>query len=334
MKTNIFLVHTEYHLMLSINLILDRFIDCKNCIYYTKGKRLSREFKSNNSSIVFRPIFPDEFGSKTLFDDMIGKHPENFFYFQDNSSFNCYAAYKMHKKGVNVALLQDGLKPYVVWNKKHEFLSMVKDTVLAYKELFKGRLYLSTVIPMYLYRYGCDSFIDELWLTYPDKFINKYNKILKQLPAFSDDAISLLNSIFNFDKNKFDMNSILVVGQPAESITIMETDINIIKYIASNFQKTILYKPHPLISDIHLNKIKEIENVIIIKEIFPVELLMIQMRDTVIISRHSTSMLTDNPSCRYYWTHKLFPKSSLTDQLAIINPTSHIVEVKKINEIL
>lgn len=212
----------------------------------------------------------------------------------------------MHKKGVNVALLQDGLKPYVVWNKKHEFLSMVKDTVLAYKELFKGRLYLSTVIPMYLYRYGCDSFIDELWLTYPDMFINKYNKILKQLPAFSDDAISLLNSIFNFDKNKFDMNSILVVGQPAESITIMETDINIIKYIASNFQKTILYKPHPLISGIHLNKIKEIENVIIIKEIFPVELLMIQMRDTVIISRHSTSMLTDNPSCRYYWTHKLF----------------------------
>ena len=80
--------------------------------------------------------------------------------------------------------------------------------------------------------------------------------------------------------------------------------------------------------------IKEIENVIIIKEIFPVELLMIQMKDTVIISRHSTSMLTDNPSCRYYWTHKLFPKSSLTDQLAIINPTSHIVEVKKINEIL
>lgn len=66
MKTNIFLVHTEYHLMLSINLIFDRFIDCKNCIYYTKGKRLSREFKSNNSSIVFRPIFPDEFGSKTL----------------------------------------------------------------------------------------------------------------------------------------------------------------------------------------------------------------------------------------------------------------------------
>ena len=130
------------------------------------------------------------------------------------------------------------------------------------------------------------------------------------------------------------MNSILVVGQPAESITIMETDINIIKYIASNFQKTILYKPHPLISGIHLNKIKEIENVIIIKEIFPVELLMIQMRDTVIISSHSTSMLIDNPSCRYYWTHKLFPKYSITDQLAIINPTSHIVEVKKINEIL
>lgn len=332
MKTNIFLVHTEYHLMLSVNVIFDKYKDYNNLIYYTKGSsRLSGDFYSCEKYIKFCPILNQP--SIDIYREMCNAHPDNFLYFQSNSATNLYVAYNLHKKGTKVSLIQDGLKPYVVWNKSHEFLSMVKDTVLTYKQLFRNKMYLYKIMPIYYYRYGFDEFIDELWFSYPDKFPYDTTKTKIELPLFSAKALDFINKLFHFEVNQYDLNSLLIVGQPAESIDIENKDVDIITQIA-HARKNVLYKPHPLIQKRHLERIQAIPNIRIVKDGFPVELLMLQLKDTSIISRHSTSMLTNNPSCRYYWTHKLYPKSKLTNQLEIINPTNHIIEVESINEIV
>ena len=67
----------------------------------------------------------------------------------------------------------------------------------------------------------------------------------------------------------------------------------------------------------------------------PVELLIMQMKDTCIISGYSTALLTNNPSCRFYWTYKLLGNEGrLFSQLQIVNPTKHIKEVSTIDEIV
>lgn len=331
MKTNIFLVHTEYHLMLSINLIFDKYLDYNNLIYYTKGGRLSGDFVSYDKNITFRPIIDQQ--SVDIYREMYNAHPENFFYFQSNSATNLYIAYNLHRNGTKISLIQDGLKPYVVWNKSHEFLSMVKDTFLTYKELFSKKMYLYKVMPIYYYRYGYDKFIDELWFSYPEKFPYKIKKTIHRLPLFSSKALDYINKLFKFEVDKYDLDSVLIVGQPAESIDIEDEDVKIITQIACA-NNNVLYKPHPLTQKRHLERIQAIPNIRIVKDGFPVEILMLQLKDTLILSRHSTSMLTNNPSCRYYWTHRLYPKSKVTNQLNIINPTNHIVEVEDINEIV
>lgn len=332
MKSNIFLVHTEYHLMLSVNLIFDKYTDYNNLIYYTKrSSRLSGDFFSCEKYIRFSPIIDQS--SLDIYREMCNVHPENFFYFQSNSATNLYIAYNLHRNGTKISLIQDGLKPYVVWNKSHEFLSMVKDTFLTYKELFSKKMYLYKVMPIYYYRYGRDKFIDELWFSYPEKFPYNTTKTKHKLPLFSSSSLDFINRLFDFEINKYDLDSVLIVGQPAESIDIENEDIKIITQIA-HVNNNVLYKPHPLTQKRHLERIQAIPNIRIVKDGFPVELLMLQLKDTLIISRHSTSMLTNNPSCRYYWTHRLYPKSNLTNQLNIINPTNHIIEVEDINEIV
>lgn len=335
MKTNIFLVHTEYHLMLSINLIVSKFMDMVNHIYITEGKRVRKDLIVTEKNIQIHRIEAKNYGTSEFLHQLLDKEPANFFFFQEVSSDNMYLSYWLHHKGVNVALLQDGLKPYVVWKRKNMATHILLDTMMFHKEILKR----GTCMPYFkfnnLYHYGGWDFIDEVWLSFPDKFKNKSKKKLLKLPQFSHRSISILNEMFDLQQNVINPNDLLIVGQP-RSKEYWDKEIEILNGIIAKFpNKGILYKSHPNTTPELLEQISLIKGLKIVNYPIPVELLIMQMKDTCIISGYSTALLTNNPSCRFYWIYKLLGGGGrLFTQMQIVNPTEHIKEVSTIDEIV
>ena len=96
MKTNIFLVHTEYHLMLSINLIVSQFMDTVNHIYITEGKRVRKDLFVTEKNIQIHRIEAKNYGTSEFLRQLLVKKPANFFFFQEVSSDNMYLSYWLH----------------------------------------------------------------------------------------------------------------------------------------------------------------------------------------------------------------------------------------------
>lgn len=335
MKTNIFLVHTEYHLMLSINLIVSKYIDMVNHIYITEGKRVRKELSVTDKNIQIHRIVAKNYGTAEFLHQLQDKEPANFFFFQEVSSDNMYLTYWLHHKGVNVALLQDGLKPYVVWNRKNLAAHILLDTITFHKEILKRKTYMPYFKLINLFQYGGWDFIDEVWLSFPDKFKNKSNKRLLQLPEFSDRSINILNEMFSLQQYAINPNDMLIVGQPRRK-EYWDKEIETLNGIIAKFpNRGIIYKSHPNTTPELLEQISQIKGLTIVNYPIPVELLIMQMKDTCIISGYSTALLTNNPSCRFYWTYKLLGgRGRLFTQVQIVNPTDHIKEVSTIDEIV
>lgn len=335
MKTNIFLVHTEYHLMLSVNLIVSKYMDMVNHIYITEGKRVRKDLLVTEKNIQIHRIAGKNYGTTEFLHQLLNNEPANFFFFQEVSSDNMYLTYWLHQKGVNVALLQDGLKAYMVWNRKNLAAHILLDTITFHKEILKRKTYMPYFKLNNLSQYGGWDFIDEVWLSFPDKFINKAKKRLRQLPDFSYQSICMLNEMFDIRQYTINPNDLLFVGQyPLREY--WDKEIEILNGIIAKFpNKKILYKSHPNAQPELVEQLSQIKGLTIVNYAIPVELLIMQMKDTCIIGEFSTALLTNNPSCRFYWTYKLLGGGGrLFTQMQIVNPTDHIKEVSTIDEIV
>lgn len=335
MKSNIFIVHTEYHLMLSINIIVNSSRNFDNYIFIADKNRIRKDLQQVNLNIKISRINDKDYGTNDFFKYILDKEPENFFFFQQISSDNMYLAYKMHHNGINVILLQDGLKAYQLWNRKKLWAHIILDTFTFHYKMIKRKTFIPYFKLNNLSNYGGWSFIDELWLSFPEKFINRNNKKIKQIPDFSSESIAILNKIFSVNQYTINPDAIMIIGQPRLQ-EYWEKERLIIKEIVDRFEnKEIYFKPHPNTKKGQLDLIKNIERLKIINYPIPAELLILQMKNTCIISSHSTALLTNNPTCRFYWVYKIFGNSGrLFSQVKIVNPTSHIREVLKLDEII
>ena len=331
-KSNIFVAHTEYHVLISVSIILSKYKEYNNYIYYSKG-RIKEGIDSTKDCISFISL-DSRYGTKETFDEMISHNPSEFFFFQEWGSDNLYLCYWMKRHGVSISLVQDGMKPYAQWHKSHKLLSAIKDTLVTYKDLFRKQSFVWRLIPMFGYDYGRRYYIDKIWLSSPKAYQNKYNKKILELPSFSDEIIDELNHIFSFNPIGIDSDAVLIIGQCMIDEGVDE-DVRIINDIAceANKFKKVYFKPHPLTKDNHLKALKAIPYLTFVEGHFPVELLILRMGDTAIISGYCTSMLTYNGRSRYYWTYKIYDRNRLTSQFELINPTMHIKEIRSISEI-
>lgn len=330
---NIFLVHTEYHLLLAVNIIFNLYQDRANYIYIAKG-RILKDFNSNKGFLSFKPLPARNYGNKQLVKEMLNFSPERFFYFQENSSDDFYLSYHMHKAGVLVALTQDGTKPYHSWKKNHLLLNILMDTAIFYKEMFQRHAVVPAIFFHNNYKNAYSQYIGEVWLTFPDKFNNKTCKKLVKIPGFTEESIKELNTIFEFNASVVEGTSILYMGQPLKQ-EYWQREKEIVEDIMRKFpEKRFIYKVHPNTLRNHLAIFEAMDNVQIFRDRIPAELFILSMNDALIISTYSTSMLTEQSSCHFYWTHNMFEKGKIYSQKLVGNPTSHIVEINSVDEIV
>lgn len=330
--SNIFLIHTEYHLLMTIRIILSNFKNCDNYIYIASANRIPGNYVSNYSNIHFRRLEAVNYGNYNTINEFISLKSENFFFFQDNSSDNIYIAFHLQRKKIKVALVQDGLKPYPKWHRKHLVLSLFRETFQFYMQMFRRKAVIPSLF-LKSYKYGHLKYVDQLWVDYPDKLSSKTNKEIIRIPDMSKEISDEIESILSYRPMANLDNVILYIGQPLKPI-LWKKEIEIINLIkANNPQMQFLYKVHPNTKNEQLENYKSINAFSFVKDNIPAELIIAAMNRSIIVSIYSTALITNNPNCKFYWTRKLYGDSGIFTQLEIINPTSHIIEVENVSEI-
>lgn len=335
-ECNIFIVHTEYHVLLTISIICNHFFCCTNRVYWTPSIRMNKLILPPIEGTSVHQLSPD-YGNRNVLNEILSYKPKRFFFFQDGDLNNMYLCNRLAKNGAKTALVQDGLKPYVIWQKRYKWLIAFKNTIKAYGCLLRRHIFTPSLGWMDIYDYGSWSFIDELWLTNPDAFVNKHHKILIRLPLINKQALAVCNSTFGYDGEEELKSVVLIIGQPTINSQNWEFDTMLVERIIKKFSDhTVLYKPHPSTNPEHLQMIQGLkyDNFHFYNKKIPVELLILQLKDSIIIARRSTSMLTENKSCKYYWTHKLYPLDIQSSQFERINPTEHVKDIESIDEIV
>jgi hypothetical protein len=329
--TNVFLVRTQYHVLMAVNTIFSEYKNYNNIIYYLKG-RINDDIDSNEDFIVFKILERNKFGNTGFANHLKEIKPERFFFFQENCSETLFLLNKLSKTDIIISLLQDGTKPYHHYKKKRLLYCILRDTLNDYKEMYK-RKQMALIGFHNNYKYAFSKEVDEVWLTYPKRYNNRTKKKLIQLPYYSEESIKFCNQLFNF-KVDFDVESILYLGQAWKRI-YWEREKEIFDYLTQKYpEKKIIYKAHPNSEPGQLELYNDYKNFLIIKDVIPAELYVLTMRNTIILSAASTSMFVYNETCKFYYTYKLYQFGNIFTQIDIGNPTDYIVNIDNMNEIV
>ena len=315
--------------MIAVNIITTMYSDFENHIYIHRHGRLSAIDELGSS--IHMHHFDDHLAYQELLHQMQEIMPKRLFLFQEYACLELFLSYNLSKSGTITCLLPDGLKPYVVWDKKHELLSALKDTFATYSFLRSKKALIPRLLLVQNYKYGSCPLVNEVWLQYKVRYSNKYKKKIVEIHEFTKNTLDIINRCFNYDFSNYVNSDIVIVEQPTKNI---DEDIEIIRQIHNRFpHKQMAIKTHPLMSKEHLRRICELEFAEIIKEVFPVELLLINLKSAIVVSSHSASFFVKNPNCNYYWIHNLYSPTKVMTQLMVVNPTEHIVEVDNIDDI-
>lgn len=310
---NVFLAHTEYHLMHSLSIAFSIYSskENQNTVYYvkssTRSQNLSNDLIKNFNNVEL--IILEDIEAKDYVVEILSLNIDRFIFFQAISIFNIYLCHHLKKRGTEVSLGPDGYVAYMVYQKKHEFLSMLKDSFLNYKKLFKQGLVLKKFYKIRYYRYGSYAFIDNLWLTHPNQYIhtasNKVN--LLKLPTFSNQTIKTLESIFDFHLDLKTENTIFYFNQPFWTEKLVEREMKFLKDTQEIFKDiTMVIKLHPLTPKATIELYKELPKVKIIISNAPAELILVKLNSCIVFSGWSTVLLTANKKCNYYFNYPVY----------------------------
>ncbi len=346
----LFLVGTEYHMLVTLSAIADLYSDSKKyeitiCQVNTDVKKRFREnvdLGLSHVEYVSIAINSNSEPTQQQFKNEINRLESygynTFIFFNEHSELGVYLVKALSAQGTHIILAPDGMKAYD--NLTHFAPRWSLKFSMRYRKFVKknklNRKY-NTIWPRLRYAYLKNT--KEVWITNPDRFNNWNNKKVSKLEIMqTQDAISLINRFFMFDplkEMKVREKVIFLICMPPKYEVIEQFNEELIQTLLQNFPDyTLMLKLHPATTPLQIERLKKLDRCILINSTNPAELFIAQLKDSIIISFWSASSLINNASCRFYWLFRIFEKNeNLPGILKVQNPTSHIIEVNSISEI-
>jgi len=322
--------------MVSINLILNKYENCENYIC-CQGNRIPK-FNSIINGIEIQYL-KDDIKLKEIVTYFLKKNFNCFFFFHSSSYSDVYIAYRLHRQGCKIALVEDGMAPYTKW-KRSAWLT-IKQTYIFYRKGLNSGVFLPYLYLRTMQGFGGGlHFLNELWLRFPES-LPLQDERYRRLPDFSPSVIKLFKEMYHFDFT-LDTNIILFIGQPLvgridkEPLFLRNEEFILNEIKRCKHDAKLIYKCHPLCSMAQIDSVKQNKNIDeVILDKIPVELWILSLRNSYVMSFCSTGTLTNNKSCKFFWLYKLLPKEvSYSINKDIINPTSHISVIESFDSLL
>lgn len=349
MQNILFFVHTEYHLLIAINQIVKLYSDehlFRLKIHVRAGgfNRVREDLDLSSLPCSIEYIFDDISIKKNLGNDQvrliqlyIKNKPDILVFFQEQDPLMIILANELSKKGTEIHLYQDGLKPYV--KLKYHSLGMIKSSHKMNNWL-KENGYDSLGL-LYLWnskKYAHLKSISKVYLSFPESYHNWNRKIVIKIDLLEFSILrTYLKKVFNFHDELLleKENVIFYMNQPMHDDG--KAEVRFLKELQNKFPANkIIIKLHPLTHK--LDKIKlyqSIPNIKIIESLIPAELFIMHLSNAIILSVNSTSMFINNPSCRFYYLDQIFGREikRLSRYQLLAPPASHIKTLKTIEDI-
>lgn len=348
-KKIITFVSSEYHLLLFINRIInERESNIENDhSLYIRGNskfRISKKLNLLDLNIDFHYVSvnlennkPINESSANILKEFFKMEPDEFVFYQEMDLL-VLILMKYWKKnyGTKIILDQDGSKPY--FRLKGNSLGVIKfhhqTNIWLKKNGFSINSWLS---PLWSHRYAFSKEIDEVFLTFPDAYVNWNNKLIKKTDfVYLEKLKEQLEVVFHWKSELLPVkeNAIFYMNQPMPDDG--QSEINFLINLTKKFPSSPMYiKLHPLTSESKMLGFSEIPNVIVIRSTIPAELFIMHLKKSIILSVNSTSMFLDNKDCKFYYLSDIFKKDikRLRRYNTEAHLSPHIIMAKSIDDI-
>ncbi|GAA4080500.1 hypothetical protein GCM10022389_28270 [Flavobacterium cheonanense] len=347
----VYLIHTEYHLLLSINDILQKYSDTSKFEVQvllkqsSKSTRLKQDLDLNFLPFTYKIInFNIDLNSKLTFsekevlEELLENKLSVFIFFQEQDPISIILINKYVENKTKIYLYQDGLKPYVINGMKFSLgmvLYNIKQNQWIKKNGYSVKNYFSFLICK---RYGYLRGIDKLFLSFPNAYTNWNNLPIEPISTkFTDSFKTIIKQVFHWDSSLLCEKEgvIFFMNQPMNDDGSFE--VSVLKKLKLKYPKNLIYiKNHPLTSKVKLEKYKELDNIIIINSKIPAELFISELKNSIILSICSTATFINNEDCKFYWIDQIMEDNNVErlKRYNLINPTPHVITVKSVNDIV
>lgn len=346
-----YLVHTEYHLLLAVSDALFRYSDTSkyqvNIIIQRKknSNRLKDEldFSGLNFSVTYidfevdinKPLHPD---NRQKIEELAKWQVSKFIFFQEQNPIVIILLSAFKKKGTEIYIFQDGLKAYCFHTLKFS-LGLITDNIKQNRWLKKNGFTVDDPFSFLKCRnYAFLKHIDKVYLSHPGVYPNWNNKPLELIRTdFPDEIKNALKKLFRWDDALLQEKEgvIFFMNQPFKYDGDFE--ISVLTNLINRYPGRKVYiKLHPLTTDVMVSRYNALPNVTVLNSLMPAELFIFELKNSVILSFYSGSLLMDNNTSKLYWIYGIKEGNNIPilKKLTVINPTSHIKEVTTVDDIV
>lgn len=341
MKNNVYIVNTEYHLILTLGIIQQYFSkDCNNIIVRVSpigGSRLNN-LNFQDTGLEYHEIIYDYLKpSSDLKEELqyiVSLKPDKLFFFLENKFWLNYLFSKLRKTGTTIILAPDGMKAYA--NKNYcTTRQRIKMFIAGVKNSIRAGLF--PTLPFVEKNYATSKYIDEVWVEYPKHYNNITRKKVVEFHYTIDECfVNLLMKVFNAKDGDFEIIRkepvVLFLDSSYKTKEYYDRTLNLLNYLKGQCpNRKLLVKYHPLSSKDAKKAFSSIQSIIEVNPSYPAELYLASAKDAIVVSMVSTSELFHNPNCKYFWIYKLY--FDMYDYNTLQNPTNYIRVVDNINQI-
>ncbi|HEY0740163.1 MAG TPA: hypothetical protein VGD40_01840 [Chryseosolibacter sp.] len=340
LKRNVFVIATEYQFLVSLSIIDERFSakEWINDIIAT-GPRSSHILQDRIPANIRFSFFPDHEASwkDYLLREVYSSPLENLFvvhsYRAPELAFLYYAPANVRRH-----LIQDGALFYHQIE-KNLFPSRTRQTFEFYKKLFQHNVFLTRFLPYGRYEEK-SPLIDEIWLTNPEIYrlpgLAKKKNVFTLFPR--SDSKTVYASYFK-DSQDLDVeklaHALIYLAPKIADEKVFPKELEVLEKIIHHFSlKNIFIKLHPLeVGSKHAVFLKQRFGDSVIANYTPADVYIANARNTVIVASMSTSLLNNNPSCRYFALRKYYQKIGLYEPWKNVTMPGHVRMLEDINEL-
>lgn len=350
MMTNYFLCVTEYHVLLAILIATEKYGKLEggfNRIVLCNEGRFNDKTKYNYSQIENTEfiLYSKEYVRSCGFiKEVINNCNGCLFIFNMNNPQFLYLFYKLKMKNLaRTSIVQEGLASYN-YNKYtlRSRLSRMRENIITLRKAGIRDM------GFYLYCYGVkgtmgkifdyynkavdSSLVDSFYLSLPDYALYGKNKAEK-IPDFTETSINRANAFFNYHKGHyFRKNDFVFVDQRIEG------SIDFVIELVRKFEGSEVYiKLHPTTKADMISRYEALPRVHVIRDLdgIPIELMLQNLHETIVLTPFSSALLIDNPNCGYYYMYKWLEKKGYNIEHEVLyTPGRHIRIVDSLEQIV
>lgn len=344
MRIVLFQVATEFHYLVANSLIEKYYSDNDIQVVFALCKTSGRNTRLDGLNL--------EQGYKYFeldYDHNIQKYNAGVTdfkaFFQENKIFHfvsflyhdplfVYLTYYLKTKGTITFLAPDGMGAYHKFT-THNLRSRVLNSINSYKFFRKlglkfPKLWLTS------WDFGHNGYYDFIYAYSKElPYVAKSKKIIEIDYSFSEASLAKMKLVYGVDFEYLgDLKNILLLINYRKNTP--KYDSKLIELFAQRFPDfKIFVKTHPDQTASDLKHLDGINNLTILNKVFPIELLIASLKNSIIVSPFSNSLLYHNQSCLYFWTYPIVEKEGEFNKPGLrFNPKSYIKIVESYSDLL